>query len=48
LGHEALGHEALGHEGLGQLADLPKVGNRHVLAPEKNFGTDIGFVTTKR
>jgi hypothetical protein len=40
--------EALGHEGLGQLADLPKVGNRHVLAPEKNFGTAIGFVTTKR
>lgn len=33
---------------LGRLADLPKVGNRHVLAPEKNFGTAIGFVTTKR
>jgi hypothetical protein len=48
LGHEGLGHEGLGHEGLGELADLPKVGNRHVLAPEKNFGTAIGFVTTKR
>jgi len=48
LACEGLGHEALGHEGLGQLADLPKVGNRHVLAPEKNFGTAIGFVTTKR
>jgi len=33
---------------MGQLADLPKVGDRHVLAPEKNFGTAIGFVTTKR
>lgn len=32
----------------GQLADLPRVGNRHVLAPDKNFGTAIGFVTTKR
>jgi len=40
--------KGLGHEGLGQLADLPKVGNRHVLAPEKNFGTAIGFVATKR
>ena len=48
LACEGLGHEALGHEGLGQLADLPKVGNRHVLAPEKNFGTAIGFVATKR
>ena len=48
LACEGLGHEALGHEGLGQPADLPKVGNRHVLAPEKNFGTAIGFVTTKR
>jgi hypothetical protein len=30
---------------IGQLADLPKVSDRHVLAPEKNFGTAIGFVT---
>jgi Glyoxalase-like domain len=29
---------------LGQLADLPKNGDRHVLAPVKNFGTAIGFV----
>jgi hypothetical protein len=31
---------------LGQLAELPlaKTGNRHVLAPAKNFGTAIGFV----
>src|SRR6516164_2238295 len=28
---------------MGQLADLPKVGDRRVLAPEKNFGTAIGF-----
>ena len=34
-------------EGLSQRADLPKVGDRHVLAPDKNFGTAIGFVTTK-
>ncbi len=34
-------------EGLSRLADLPKVGDRHVLAPDKNFGTAIGFVTTK-
>ncbi|HEX4236851.1 MAG TPA: VOC family protein [Xanthobacteraceae bacterium] len=33
---------------IGQLADLPRVCNRHVLAPDKNFGTAIGFVTTKR
>jgi Glyoxalase-like domain len=33
---------------IGPLADLPRVGNRHVLAPDKNFGTAIGFVTTKR
>jgi len=33
---------------MGQLADLPKVGDRRVLAPQKNFGTAIGFVTTKR
>ena len=46
LACEGLDHEGLGHEGLGELADLPKVGNRHVLAPEKNFGTAIGFVTT--
>jgi hypothetical protein len=34
---------------LGPLADLPrpKTGNRHVLAPEKNFGTVIGFVELK-
>jgi hypothetical protein len=33
---------------IGQLADLPKVSDRHVLAPEKNFGTAIGFVTARR
>jgi hypothetical protein len=33
---------------VGQLADLPRTGNRHVLAPDKHFGTAIGFVTTKR
>ena len=33
---------------MGELADLPKVGDRHVLAPEKNFGTAIGFVTARR
>ena len=33
---------------IGPLADLPRIGNRHVLTPEKNFGTAIGFVTTKR
>jgi Glyoxalase-like domain len=33
---------------LGQLADLPRNGNRHVLAPAKNFGTAIGFVETSR
>ena len=26
------------------LSHLPRVGNRHVLAPAKNFGTAIGFV----
>jgi glyoxalase-like protein len=31
---------------LGQLADLPRNGNRHVLAPAKNFGTAIAFVET--
>ncbi|MGN6747651.1 MAG: VOC family protein [Xanthobacteraceae bacterium] len=35
-------------EALSQFADLPKVGERRVLAPEKNFGTAIGFVTTRR
>jgi len=29
---------------LGQLADLPRNGTRHVLAPANNFGTAIGFV----
>jgi len=48
LGPEGLGYEDLGQEDLGRLADLPKVGDRHVLAPEKNFGAAIGFVTTKR
>jgi glyoxalase-like protein len=33
---------------IGQRADLPRIGTRHVLAPDKNFGTAIGFVTTKR
>jgi len=33
---------------MGQLADLPRVGNRHVLAPMKNFGTTIGFVETPK
>jgi hypothetical protein len=33
---------------IGRLADLPRIGNRHILAPAKNFGTAIGFVTTKR
>jgi Glyoxalase-like domain len=33
---------------LGQLADLPRSGNRHVLAPAKNFGTAIGFVETSK
>jgi Glyoxalase-like domain len=33
---------------IGQLADLPRIGNRHILTPENNFGTAIGFVTTKR
>jgi Glyoxalase-like domain len=30
----------------GPLADLPKIGNRYVLAPEKSFGAAIGFVET--
>jgi hypothetical protein len=33
---------------MGQLADLPRVGTRHVLAPMKNFGTTIGFVETPK
>jgi hypothetical protein len=33
---------------LGQLADLPRTGGRHVLAPAKNFGTAIGFVETSQ
>lgn len=33
---------------LGRLADLPRVGNRHILAPAKNFGTAIGFVETPK
>jgi hypothetical protein len=35
---------------LGQLAELPltKTGNRHVLAPAKNFGTAISFVEMAR
>jgi glyoxalase-like protein len=33
---------------LGQLADLPRNGNRHVLAPAKNFGTAIAFVETSK
>jgi hypothetical protein len=35
-------------EALGQLSDLPRAGDRHVLAPAKNFGTAIGFVETPR
>jgi glyoxalase-like protein len=38
----------IGCEDLSRFADLPKVGDRRVLAPEKNFGTAIGFVTTRR
>jgi len=33
---------------LGRLAELPRVGNRHVLAPEKNFGAAIGFIEARR
>jgi hypothetical protein len=33
---------------IGQRANLRRIGDRHVLAPDKNFGTAIGFVTTKR
>jgi hypothetical protein len=32
---------------LGQLADLPRTGDRHVLAPAKNFGTAIAFVEAR-
>jgi hypothetical protein len=31
-------------QALGQLSDLPRAGDRHVLAPAENFGTAIGFV----
>ncbi len=31
-------------EGLSQAADLPKIGDRHILAAENNFGTAIGFL----
>jgi hypothetical protein len=47
LACQSLNCQDLTHEGLSQFADLPKVGDRHVLMPEKNFGTAIGFVTTK-
>ena len=33
---------------LGKFADLPRNGNRRVLAPAKNFGTAIGFVETSQ
>jgi hypothetical protein len=33
---------------LGRFADLPRIGDRHVLAPAKNFGTAIGFVETSK
>jgi hypothetical protein len=33
---------------VGKLADLPRTGKRYVLAPEKNFGTAIGFVETPK
>jgi Glyoxalase-like domain len=32
----------------GQFADLPKIGNRYVLAPEDNFGTALGFRETPK
>jgi Glyoxalase-like domain len=35
-------------EALGQLSDLPRAGNRRILAPAKNFGTAIGFVQTPK
>ena len=33
---------------VGKLAALPRIGKRYVLAPEKNFGTAIGFVETPK
>jgi len=33
---------------IGQLADLPRIGNRYVLAPEKNFGTAVSFLETPK
>jgi hypothetical protein len=33
---------------MGQFADLPKIGNRYVLAPENNFGTAVGFLETRK
>jgi hypothetical protein len=43
-----LGALTVACEALGQLSDLPRAGNRHVLAPAKNFGTAIGFVETPK
>ncbi len=36
--------EAFACDALGPLSDLPRVGNRRILAPAKNFGTTIAFV----
>jgi len=33
---------------LGRLTDLPRIGDRHIVAPGKNFGTAIGFVQTSK
>jgi glyoxalase-like protein len=33
---------------MGQFADLPRIGNRYVLAPENNFGTALGFLETRK
>jgi hypothetical protein len=33
---------------MGELADLPRIGNRHVLASENNFGTAVGFLETRK
>ena len=33
---------------IGALADLPRIGNRYVLAPEKNFGTAVSFLETPK
>ena len=33
---------------MGQLADLPRIGDRFVLAPEKNFGTAVSFLQTSK